>query len=226
MTKPIVIRTVGTVQTDIIRDILHLHCPQGIELDVTYSTGNFYKDGKVGQPRLKSDLFPGTDDVRKSDAADLSWLEDESVGSIMFDPPFIAGHTKSSPTGIMGERFYGFRYIPDLWEWYDKCIPEFFRVLKVGGVLIVKTQDTVSASRQWMSHVHITNEAEKVGFYTKDLFVLVAKNRIIGHNHGSQVHARKFHSYFIVFVKETKRRTAAQELTTSRILGRSSSRAI
>jgi hypothetical protein len=46
------------------------------------------------------------------------------------------------------------------------------------------------------------NEAEKNGFYTKDLFILVAKTRMIGHNHKIQKHARKFHSYFLVFVKK------------------------
>ncbi len=48
------------------------------------------------------------------------------------------------------------------------------------------------------------NEASKLGFINKDLFILLAKNRIIGHNHGNQKHARKFHSYFIVFKKPVK----------------------
>jgi hypothetical protein len=46
------------------------------------------------------------------------------------------------------------------------------------------------------------NEAEKSGFYIQDLFILLAKNRMIGHNHKNQKHARKFHSYFIVLKKK------------------------
>lgn len=102
----------------------------------------------------------------------------------------------------MGKRFHGFRYVKDLWEWYDKCLVEFYRVLGKNGVLIFKCQDTVSSGKQHLSHVHIINEAENIGFYTKDLFILLAKTRIMGHNHINQKHARKFHSYFIVFEKK------------------------
>jgi len=193
------IKSVSDNQHQIIKDILTLYCPDGIDLDPTYSKGNFYK--QIEKPRLKSDLFPQADDVVKSDAASL-WLENDSIQTIMFDPPFVAGHTKESPTGIIGERFHGFRYVSDLWEWYDKCLLEFHRVLKKNGVLIFKCQDTVSSGKQHLSHVHIINKAEELGFYSKDLFILTAKNRIIGHNHQVQKHARKFHSYFLVFIKK------------------------
>jgi tRNA G10 N-methylase Trm11 len=193
------IKSVSDNQHQIIKDILALYCPDGIDLDPTYSKGNFYK--QIEKPRLKSDLFPQADDVVKSDAASL-WLENDSIQTIMFDPPFVAGHTKENPTGIIGERFHGFRYVSDLWEWYDKCLLEFHRVLKKNGVLIFKCQDTVSSGKQHLSHVHIINKAEELGFYSKDLFILTAKNRIIGHNHQVQKHARKFHSYFLVFVKK------------------------
>jgi hypothetical protein len=193
------IKSVSDNQTQIIKDILALYCPNGIDLDPTYSKGNFYK--QIEKPRLKSDLYPQADDVVKSDASSL-WIKDNSIQTIMFDPPFVAGHTKEKPTGIIGERFHGFRYILDLWEWYDKCLVEFHRVLKQDGVLIFKCQDTVSSGKQYLSHVHIINKAEEVGFYSKDLFILTAKNRIIGHNHQVQKHARKFHSYFLVFIKK------------------------
>lgn len=192
------IKTVNNNQENLIKDILALHCPNGIDLDPTYSKGNFYKN--IPQPKLKSDLFPQFTDVIQSEASSL-WLANDSINSIMFDPPFLAGHTKEKPTGIMGERFHGFRYVTDLWDWYDKCLVEFHRVLNAGGVLIFKCQDTVSSGKQWLSHVHIINKAQEVGFYTKDLFILTAKNRIVGHNHKVQKHARKFHSYFLVFVK-------------------------
>ena len=41
------------------------------------------------------------------------------------------------------------------------------------GILIFKCQDKVSSGKQYMSHVFIINEAEKLGFYTKDLFILL-----------------------------------------------------
>lgn len=150
---------------------------------------------------MKFDLFPNSPDVQKSDAKSLP-IGPNSIKSMMFDPPFIAGHTKASPTGRMGIRFHGFRYMKDLWAWYDECLKEFSRVVQPGGHLIVKCQDTVSSGTQFWSHVHLINKAESLGFKLIDLFVLLAKSRVIGHNHQNQKHARKFHSYFLVFKKE------------------------
>lgn len=195
-----VIKTISGNQHEIIRDIITLHCPQGIELDPTYSKGIFYKNSGINPPLFKFDKFPQTKDTRQSDANKLPIVRN-GVTSIMFDPPFVAGHTKEKPTGIIGERFHGFRYVPDLWSWYKECLAEFHRILAKDGVLIVKCQDTVSSGKQWWSHVFLINEAEKIGFYTKDLFVLTAASRLIGHNHANQKHARKFHSYFLVFKK-------------------------
>jgi len=195
-----IIKTLQFDQREIIKDIISLHCPSGIELDPTYSKGNFYKNSGIDEPLEKFDLYPQTEDTLQANANDLPhW--DNSITSIMFDPPFVVGHTKSKPSGIIGERFHGFRYISDLWQWYDECLIEFHRILEPKGTLIFKCQDTVSSGKQFFSHVYIMNQAEKHGFYIKDLFILGAKNRIIGHNHSNQQHARKFHSYFIVMKK-------------------------
>lgn len=195
-----VISTISYDQIEIIENIINLHCPSGIEVDPTYSKGNFYKNDRIAQPRLKFDLYPQTDDTIGSNANNLP-LEDSSINCLMFDPPFVVGHTKAKPTGIIGERFFGFPYIKDLWKWYGECLVEFSRIIKKGGVLIFKCQDTVSSGKQWFSHNFIMQEAEKVGFYNKDLFILLAKSRMIGHNHKNQKHARKFHSYFLVMTK-------------------------
>lgn len=198
------ISTISYDQGEILRNIVSLHCPEGIELDPTYSKGNFYKLNGIEEPLEKFDLYPQTDDTLRASADNLPHWND-SISSIMFDPPFIAGHTKNKPTGIIGERFHGFPSVSSLWEFYDASILEFWRILQPGGVLVFKCQDTISSGKQWLSHVHIINVAEQIGFYTKDLFVLLAKNRIIGHNHKRQKHARKYHSYFIVFIKPVRK---------------------
>ena len=197
------ITTLNFDQHAIIRDIIELHIPEGaLECDVTYSKGNFYKEGTgIEKPRHKFDLFPQTPDTIKA-SADALPVPDNSFSSLMFDPPFVAGHTKPTPTGIIGTRFHGFPYMADVWKFYSDSIKEFARVIKKGGVLVVKCQDTVSSGKQYMSHVHIINECEANGFYCKDLFILQAKSRLIGHNHAKQKHARKFHSYFLVFIKQ------------------------
>ena len=71
-----------------------------------------------------------------------------------------------------------------------------------GGILIFKCQDKVSSGKQYMSHVFIVNTAVETGFYPKDLFVLLAKNRLVADWQArNQKHSRKFHCYFIVFQK-------------------------
>lgn len=87
---------------------------------------------------------------------------------------------------------------------YFKAGREAYRVLQDNGVFIVKCQDEVSANRQRLTHVEIINEYESIGFYTKDLFVVVRKNQPSVSRLKKQVHARKNHSYFIVFVKVPK----------------------
>lgn len=198
-----VISTIGYDQHRMIADIISLYVPAGeFDLDPTYSKGQFYNSPLLKQPLRKRDLYPQTPDTVQGNAANLEEIEDNSLHSIMFDPPFLAGYTTAKPTGLIGERFHGFPYIKDLWKWYDECLVEFYRTLSPNGVLVFKCQDTVSSAKQHLSHVHIINEAAKNGFYCKDLFILLANNRMIGHNHKIQQHARKFHSYFIVFVKK------------------------
>ena len=194
------IRTTSDNQHDIIRNIQTLYIPDGVEVDPTYSKGIFYKPDDIIDPKYKFDLHPQTEDTVKSNAESLP-LEDASVKSLMFDPPFLAGFTKDEPTGIIGRRFKGFRYVSDLWKWYDDCLGEFYRILQPKGYLVFKCQDTVSSGKNWFSHCYVMNKALGHGFYPKDLFVLLAKHRIQGHNHKNQKHARKYHCYFWVFQK-------------------------
>lgn len=197
-----VISTVSYDQYEIMRNIKTLFLnDEAVDCDPTYSKGVFYKEcGGLPKPKLKFDLFPKTEDTLQADCRNLP-LGDSSIQSIMFDPPFLVGYTKEKPTGLVGERFHGFAYIKDLWDFYDESLIEFQRVLKKKGVLVFKCQDTVSSGKQYLSHVHIINKAEELGFYCKDVFILLAKSRMIGHNHKNQKHARKFHSYFLVFEK-------------------------
>ncbi len=78
-------------------------------------------------------------------------------------------------------------------------------MLKKGGVLIVKCQDEVSANTQRLTHVEIINEFLNYGFFARDLFVVVRTNSPVISRLKKQVHARKNHSYFLVFVKGIKR---------------------
>jgi DNA modification methylase len=89
-------------------------------------------------------------------------------------------------------------------DMYFRAGVEAYRVLKNKGVLIVKCQDEVSANLQWLTHVEIINKYEEMGFYTKDLFVVLRPNKPGVSRLVSQRHARKNHSYFLIFVKQSK----------------------
>ena len=129
---------------------------------------------------------------------------------MMFDPPFLA--TKGNSLSIendsnkINKRFGVYPDEKSLHRFYQKALSEFYRILKLDGILIFKCQDKVSSSKQYLSHCFIINEAEKLGFYVKDFFILLAKNRIVANwQLKNQKNARKFHSYFIVLQKKGKR---------------------
>lgn len=200
LTNETIIKSIDYDQVNIIKNIIKLHCPEGIECDVTYSKGVFYKN--LQPPKFKFDIEPEVKGVAKSDCRDLP-VKDESFSSIMFDPPFVASMPKKEATGIITKRFGYYKSVPhELWEMYWAAMKELNRVLKPGGTLIVKCQDTIDSGKQCFSHVELINYGIKLGLYPKDMFVLLAKIRIIGHNHHKQQHARKFHSYFLVFKKQ------------------------
>ncbi|MFC7543040.1 hypothetical protein ACFQU2_31205 [Siccirubricoccus deserti] len=84
---------------------------------------------------------------------------------------------------------------------YLAAAAEARRVLRDHGILIVKCQDEVSANRQELTHVQIVTGLAALGFYARDLFVLLRANRPGVARLKRQVHARKNHSYFLVFQK-------------------------
>lgn len=187
-----------------------MHVPSGkIDCDPTYSKGNFYANTGIDEPYYKFDIFPQVNGVEQADCRNLP-LPDESLGSVMFDPPFLATTGKSlnrnDDNNIINKRFGVYPNEHELHRMYIDSLAEFHRVLKPNGILIFKCQDKVSSGKQYMSHVFVCNEAVKVGFYPKDLFILLSKGRLVADwQLKNQKNARKFHSYFWVFEKSNKR---------------------
>ena len=84
----------------------------------------------------------------------------------------------------------------------NNSLKEFYRILKFGGIVIFKCQDVCSGRKQFFSHGIVMNMAVQLGFYPLDMFVLLAKSRLIRMQ--NQNHARKYHCYFWVFQKSRK----------------------
>jgi len=191
--------------------ILDLHVPAGaVVADVTYGKGIFWKNVPKDRCRLlRTDIKWGVDCRRLP-------YEDEIIDCVVLDPPYMEGLYRRSKNHLAGSGTYaafrttysngertldGPKYHDAVLDLYFKAGREAHRVLKKYGVMIVKCQDEVSANTQRLTHVEIINEYKMLGFHAKDLFVLVRPNRPAVSRIKRQEHARKNHSYFLVFTK-------------------------
>jgi len=206
---------------DVFPEVLSLHVPEGAKIaDVTYGTGVFWKKVDI----TKYELLP-SDIATGIDCRNLPY-EDASLDAIVIDPPYMEGLLRNNKTHKAGSgshsafrEYYsngdevshdGPKWHGAVTDLYYKAGKEAIRVLRDKGVAIVKCQDEVSANRQWLTHVEIINHYEELGFYTKDIFVVVRQNKAVIARLKKQVHARKNHSYFIVFIKVPKGKKRSQ----------------
>src|SRR5205814_1086936 len=93
------------------------------------------------------------------------------------------------------------KYHEAVLDLYFRSAKEAYRVLRASGILIAKCQDEVCANKQRLTHVEIINELSDIGFVVEHLFVVVRRNKPGVSRVLKQVHARKNHSYFLVFRK-------------------------
>lgn len=203
------------LNADLFPNVLALHVPLGSKVaDVTFGKGAFWTKVTPGSYKLfPSDLKTGVD------CRSLPY-KDSEMDAIVLDPPYMEGLYRRASAHLAGagthgafrenysngqEQGAGPKYHAAVLAMYVSAAKEALRVLRNGGTLIVKCQDEVSANRQNLTHVEIINEYALLGFYCKDLFILVRNNRPAVSRMAKQVHARKNHSYFLVFVKDSSR---------------------
>jgi hypothetical protein len=193
--------------------VMALHVPEGaLVADVTYGQGVFWREVPAGRYRLlASDLATGTDCRALPHACG-------AIDALVLDPPYLEGLLREKPETRGGQgshaalrEFYAAasdgggvgqgRWHQAVLDLYLDAAREARRVLRDHGILIVKCQDEVSANRQELTHVQLVTSLAELGFYARDLFVLVRANRPGVARLLRQVHARKNHSYFLVFQK-------------------------
>lgn len=194
------IRSVNTNQVELLKDITALYTDNKIDVDLTYSKGVMWKGTGIN-PKYKFDNRIEVEGVIKADITKHVPLDDSSINSIMFDPPFLVGGGKN---GIMQKRFTSFDTVNDMWIMYKNTLNEAFRILKPGGRLITKTQDISQASggQLWASSAEIYNFATKIGFKPIDRFIYNKEHVTpLASNIKQQQHARKTHSDFWIFEK-------------------------
>ena len=196
--------------------ILELYVPKGsVIADVTYGKGAFWRHVPRTTYKLHaSDLQTGVD-------CRLLPYSDSSLDCVVLDPPYM--HTPGGTAHEGHQNFEGYyqnnaaettgpKYHEAVLALYFKAGAEAFRVLRGDGILIVKCQDEVCANKQRLTHVEVINEYAGYGFVVEDCFVLMRTNRPGVSRILKQRHARKNHSYFLVF----RKRRASQRASASR----------
>lgn len=209
---------------------LHLPTGANIA-DVTFGRGVFWTKVDRSFWRVTgSDLviedavrerFPDLELLTGIDFAKLPY-ESNTFDALVLDPPYMEGFYRKNNESLAGSGTHAnFRSAYSSGDegskietpqgrlaWQDKVTEayingaiEAFRVLRNNGLLIVKCQDAVSANLQRLAHVEIITSFEALGFYCKDLFVVVRPASPGVSRLKTQAHARKNHSYFLVFVK-------------------------
>lgn len=150
-----------------LRDI-YLRNDEPYDLDCTFSKGVFYKN--IQKPKYKSDLIPLYDDVVKSDCRKLEFIDDNSLNSIVFDPPFLFRNRKSENKDKISDRFSCFTSYDELISMYSDSLDCFYRKLKNRGFVFFKCQD-MTDGKFYCTHNAIINYATNNGFELKDILI-------------------------------------------------------
>ncbi|QUV84192.1 DNA methyltransferase [Chloracidobacterium aggregatum] len=189
--------------------VLSLYVEPGSTVaDVTYGKGVFWRNVPPDAYKLlATDLQSGVD------CRSLPY-QDGSIDCVVFDPPYM--HTPGGTAHVDHQNYEGYyknnltrsekKYHEAVLDLYFKAAREAWRVLREGGTYVVKCQDEVCANQQRLTHVEIINELQSYGFVVEDLFVVVRNGRPGVSRLLKQAHARKNHSYFLVFLKPKGRK--------------------
>ena len=185
-------------------EVLKLYVEEGSKIaDVTYGRGVFWKQVDTSlYDFCPSDIQTGID------CRALPY-QDEEMDCVVLDPPYMHTPGKTAHVGHQNfETYYQNNATTSTKKYHDAVLDLYFqaskeahRVLKPKGIFIVKCQDEVCANKQRLTHVEIINELARYGFEVEDLFVVTRKNKPGVSRIIRQRHARKNHSYFLVFRK-------------------------
>jgi len=212
--------------------VLKLYVPEGrVIADVTFGKGVFWRQvDRSKYTVLASDLRTSGVPPGCQGGIDSRHLpyEGQTIDAVVFDPPYM--HTPGGTAHNGHQNYEGYyannaaqdedvlraiwdetdgrppKYHEAVLDVYYRSAKEAWRVLRCGGVFIVKCQDEVCTNRQRLTHVEIIVELQKLGFVVEDLFVVMRDNRPgVSRLKDRQYHARKNHSYFLVFIKPRQR---------------------
>jgi len=194
MTGAVLTCCAGT-NADIFPRILGMYVKHGaLVADTTYGKGVFWRAVDESLYRLsKSDLADGTDALKLPHT-------DSSFDALVFDPPYLNGGKGAKESINKCYKNPGHNSYEAVLRLYLAAALEAYRVLRRDGVWIVKCQPGVADHVQRPVHVHLISTLPLIGMRFEDEFVLHASATPVM-RHVTQKHARKNHSYFLVFRK-------------------------
>lgn len=188
-----ILTAIQGTSADLLPQAMELYVTDGsMVADVTYGKGVFWRNLEEEKYQLlKSDLATGVD------FRHLPW-PDDFFDALILDPPFMhGGETIKESIRACYRNSKEQRSHESIIRLYGGGILEAARVLKKGGVILVKCQDETESGQQRFSHVEVGSLLELFGFQIVDLFVLVQAS-IPAMREKYQKSARKNHSYLLV----------------------------
>jgi len=170
--------------------------------DVTFGEGVFWRQVDTS----KYSFFPS--DIKTGINFKHLPYENSFFDCIVFDPPYMP--TEKTGLDSFSQR-YGIKRSFGKNKWYAAVLEDYFcginesrRCLKNKGILVVKCQDMVCGGKQCLTHVDIVNYAASTEFVCEDIIVFMQQQaRPHPRDKTGQKHARKNHSYFLIFRKKS-----------------------
>lgn len=201
---------------EVLKDILALYAKPGDRiLDMTYGEGKFWRGIDTGEyDLLTNDLFKPNPSGHNYDFRRIDSVPDSSCDMAILDPPYTHGIGAKGMHADLSHRYgvkatkkghirtnWGFMFTSlsaqYITKMYKGGMAEAWRRLKLGGILVVKTQDEIESGKQVWRHFDLRFFS---GLKLIDMFVVTQVGKpLMRHKH--QKHARKNHSYFMVYRK-------------------------
>jgi hypothetical protein len=167
----------------IVGEIARLHFPsEAIIADLTFGKGHWWSKIPAGRYQvIGRDIIDGHD-------ATATTFAPESVDVACIDPPFM----RSAISAYKGVGRFRTNYnlssatalksYDDVLRFYDHAAMEAKRILKKGGLVLLKCQDAVVDGSPRLTHVELLNRIPLHGLRFRDLFVQV----LMAPTHGSE----------------------------------------
>ena len=173
-------------------------------LDPTYGRGGWWR---VWRPNLL--YYVNRQEAPWWDFRDMRlWydterrLPDKTFDAVAFDPPYISVGGRASSGIKQMHDAYGMNDTPTspagVQADIDAGLAECFRVVKRGGIVLVKTQSYVSSGKLFPGLFNTYNAAMALGFRLEDHFNFLGGARPQDEDRGPQKHSRRNQSDLLV----------------------------